>query len=172
MPRPRGCRRVSRLPGSVLFKPAGVPGSQLDEVVLGVDEMEALHLADLEGLYHEHAAERMNVSRQTFGRIVSEARKKVALALVQGLSLRIEGGSFEVVEQRTFVCHECGHRWQVPFGTGRPEGCPLCASSSMRRAGKQGDGRSGSGVKPSGKRRDEGGRGRGRSRGRVPGRRA
>ena len=102
MPRPRGCRRVAGPPGCVLFKPAGVPASRSSEIVLGIDELEALRLADLEGLYQEDAAKQMNVSRQTFGRIVSSARKNVAQALVQGRSLRIEGGAVEMAEQRAF----------------------------------------------------------------------
>jgi len=165
----------------VLFKPAGVPASQLGEIVLGIDEMEAIRLADLEGLYQEQAAERMNVSRQTFGRIVSEARKKVARALVQGMSLRIQGGEIEMAEQRIFTCLTCGHEWQVPFGTGRPKGCPQCAGTSIRRAKQQRAGGPGADARQdstrgtdggsgmgSGKRRSAGGGGgAGRSRGRA-----
>jgi predicted DNA-binding protein (UPF0251 family) len=64
----------------------------LEEVALSVDELEALRLADLEGLYHDGAAERMRVSRATFGRIVEAARRKVAEALVHGKALKIGGG--------------------------------------------------------------------------------
>jgi len=154
----------------VLFKPAGVPASQLVEIVLEIDELESVRLADLEGLYQEDAAEQMNVSRQTFGRIVSSARKKVAQALVQGMSLRIEGGEIEMAEQRSFVCLDCRHAWQLPFGTGRPAKCPACSSTSIRRAEKQrGVGR-GRGVKP-GKGGGEGpGSGSGRGQGRGKGR--
>ena len=134
MPRPKRCRRVGGPPGCVLFKPAGVPSSRLQELVLGVDELEALRLADLEGLYQEDAAVRMNVSRQTFGRIVSSARKKVAQALVRGESLRIEGGEVDMPELRTFRCFDCEHEWQEPFGTGRPQCCPSCDGKSFRRA--------------------------------------
>jgi predicted DNA-binding protein (UPF0251 family) len=122
------------LPNVVLFKPAGVPGRSLEEVVLSVDEFEALRLADHEGLYQEQAAERMRVSRQTFGRIVESARKKVARALVEGLALRIEGGDVEMAEMRVFECNECGHVWEVAFGTGRPTECPSCSSRSFHRA--------------------------------------
>ncbi len=62
----------------------------LEQVCLGLDEFEALRLADLEGLYHEEAAAQMNVSRQTFGRIISEARRKVAEAIINGKVLVIE----------------------------------------------------------------------------------
>ena len=133
MPRPRRCRRVGGPPGCVLFKPAGVPASHLSELVLGIDELEAIRLADLDGLYQERAAEQMKVSRQTFGRIVSAARQKVAQALVEGMSLRIEGGEIEMEELRMFRCFECEHEWQVPFGTGRPEGCPKCDGTDFRR---------------------------------------
>ena len=57
---------------------------QGEEVVLMPDELEAIRLCDMEGLYHEEAAERMGVSRQTLGRILSTARQKVATALSEG----------------------------------------------------------------------------------------
>jgi predicted DNA-binding protein (UPF0251 family) len=142
MPRPRRCRRVGGPPGTVLFKPAGVPSSRLTELVLGIDELEAIRLADLEGLYQEQAAEQMHVSRQTFGRIISVARGKVAKALVEGMSLRIEGGEIEMEDMRKFRCSECEHEWQEPFGTGRPDGCPKCHSTDFRRT----DGSRGSGT--------------------------
>lgn len=85
-------RRVAALPTVPVFKPAGIPARDLEEVALTLDEFEALRLADYEGLYQEAAALRMGVSRQTFGRIVEAARKKVADALVNGKALRIEGG--------------------------------------------------------------------------------
>lgn len=96
MPRPRQCRRVAQLPQTTYYKPRGVPLRALEQVALTVDELEAIRLADLEGLYQEEAAQKMNVSRQTFGRIVEAARKKVADALVNGKALSIEGGPIEV----------------------------------------------------------------------------
>jgi len=68
----------------------------IEEVVLGFDEAEALRLADLEGLYQEAAARSMGVSRQTFGRIVELARKKVADAILNGKALRIDGGECRI----------------------------------------------------------------------------
>ncbi|KPJ52751.1 hypothetical protein AMJ39_06970 [candidate division TA06 bacterium DG_24] len=96
MPRPRRCRRVAGLPDTRHFKPRGIPLRSLDQVVLGVDEFEALRLADLEGLYHEEGARRMGVSRQTFGRILDTAHRKVAETIVLGKALTIEGGVYEV----------------------------------------------------------------------------
>lgn len=138
MPRPHCCRRVAGAPVCTLFKPAGTPGRSLAEVVLQVDELEAIRLADLEGRYQEDAAVLMNVSRQTFGRIVESARRKVAEALIQGKALRIEGGTVQMTQTRTFTCQACRNTWEVPFGTGRPEGCPQCRSASFHRSGPRG----------------------------------
>jgi len=96
MARPRNCRRIGSLPEINYFKPRGIPLSVLKEVILTVDEFEAIRLADLEGLYQEQAAEKMNVSRQTFGRMIESAHRKVADTLIQGKALRIEGGEFEM----------------------------------------------------------------------------
>lgn len=123
-----------------MFKPVGVPFSTLHEVVLSMDEFEALRLADLEGLHHGQAAERMGVSRQTFGRIVEAARRKVAQVLVGGLALRVEGGVVKMAEERTFLCDECQHTWSIPYGTGRPGECPSCKGSLIHRI-EQGGGR-------------------------------
>ena len=134
MARPRNCRRVGLMPGSDYFKPRGIPLSMLEEVILTVDEFEAIRLADLGGLYQEQAAEKMNVSRQTFGRIIESAHKKVAEALVKGKALKIEGGEFEMASMRKFKCSECRHSWELPYGTGRPGGCPSCKSGNIHRA--------------------------------------
>jgi len=76
----------------------------LEEVVLGLDEFEAVRLADYEQLYQEEAAARMNISRQTFGRIIEAAHKKIADVLINGKALKIEGGDIAVDETRP-----CGH---------------------------------------------------------------
>jgi predicted DNA-binding protein (UPF0251 family) len=122
------------MPESNYFKPRGIPLSVLGEVILNVDEFEAIRLADLEGLYQEQAAEKMNVSRPTFGRIIDSAHKKVAETLVKGKALKIEGGEFKVAANRKFRCCACQHTWQLPYGTGRPENCPSCKSGNIRRA--------------------------------------
>ena len=134
MARPRQCRRVGSMPESNYFKPRGISLSMLEEVILTVDEFEAIRLADLEGLYQEQAAEKMNVSRQTFGRIIESAHKKVANALVRGKALKIEGGEFEMASMRKFSCYNCQHSWELAYGTGRPGNCPSCKSDNIRRS--------------------------------------
>ena len=92
MPRPFCRRRIWGHPVASVFKPAGMSLRTLEEVVLTLDEFEAVRLADLDALYQEQAAARMGVSRPTFARIVDSARRKLADALVHGKALRIEGG--------------------------------------------------------------------------------
>lgn len=96
MPRPRHCRRVGCLPQANYYKPRGIPLAILQHITLTVDELEAIRLADLQSLYQEQAAEKMNVSRQTFGRILESAHKKIADALVNGKALSIQGGPIEL----------------------------------------------------------------------------
>ena len=93
MTRPCCLRHIGFKPSAVLFKPAGVPACALEQVTLTLDEVEALRLADLNGLYQEQAAERMKISRPTFSRIVESARRKVADALIHGKAIRLEGGA-------------------------------------------------------------------------------
>ena len=134
MARPRNCRRVGSIPESNYFKPRGIPLAMLEDVILTVDEFEAIRLADLESLYQEQAAQKMNVSRQTFGRIIESAHKRVAEALVKGKALRIEGGAFEMASIRKFRCYDCQHFWELPLGVGRPENCPSCKSGNIHGA--------------------------------------
>ena len=94
MPRPRIPRCVQGGPMANIFKPRGIPATELEEVVLPVEGLEALRLSDLENLDQETAAGRMNVSRQTFGRVLADARKVTAEALVMGKMIRIQGGSY------------------------------------------------------------------------------
>jgi predicted DNA-binding protein (UPF0251 family) len=93
MPRPPLPRRVCCAIGVRGFRPIGKPACATDLVTIGRDELEAIRLADLEGLYQEAAAERMGVSRPTFARIVTHARALVADALVAGKALLVEPGA-------------------------------------------------------------------------------
>jgi uncharacterized protein len=88
--RPKKCRRVCCRVNACYFKPRGIPLFELEEVVLRADEVEAVRLADMKGLYQETAAKRMRISRQTFGRIVESARRKIADALMNGKALRMD----------------------------------------------------------------------------------
>lgn len=89
MPRPPHPRRIDRTLDVVGFKPIGRPVWETPSVTIGLDGLEALRLADLEGLYQEAAAEQMGVSRPTFARILTRARATVTEALVEGKVLMV-----------------------------------------------------------------------------------
>lgn len=97
--RPRRCRRVRGKPTSSYFKPAGIRIVDLDESVLAIDEFEAVRLKDLEELDQEECAKKMDISQPTFHRLVSEARKKITDAIVNGKAIRVEGGNFRYVKR-------------------------------------------------------------------------
>jgi len=99
MPRPRIRRRVGYRPGITYFKPQGVRMIDLDESILTVDEFEAVRLKDLLGLSQEEAAKSMSVSQPTFHRIVLEARRKIADAIVNGKAISIDGGNYNLREK-------------------------------------------------------------------------
>lgn len=96
MARSKCCRQVGCVPDKNYFKPRGIPASLLEDVVLTLDEFEAIRLADFLGLYQEDGARNMNISRQTFGRIIDSAHKKIADVLINGKALKIEGGEVAI----------------------------------------------------------------------------
>ena len=122
------------LPNVNYFKPRGIPMADLDEIVLTVDEFEAIRLKDYVGQDQESAAFKMNISQPTIHRLLEIARKKVADAIVNGKGLKIEGGIYELERPpRRFGCEVCKYEWDAPHGTGRPEGCPDCGSLFLNR---------------------------------------
>jgi predicted DNA-binding protein (UPF0251 family) len=125
MPRPRKKRTVEYIPAKMTYKPVGQRLADLPQVWLSYDELEALRLADLEGLYQAEGAARMGISRSTFQRTLSDARRKVARALVEGAALVI--GQAETPVQR-WRCGACGYTWAVLHGSGEAAtpACPHC----------------------------------------------
>ena len=106
----------------------------LQEVRLTVDQREAIRLSDLQGMSHEEAGRHMGVSRATFGRIIQQARRAVADALINGKAINVEGGSYKLVSTtRYFHCSRCDHEWEEPPGTGRPDCCPACKADDFHR---------------------------------------
>lgn len=100
MPRPRLNRIVWLQPNFTYFKPAGIRIRDLDEVVLAVDEFEAIRLADFEEMDQEVAAKKMSISQPTFNRVLRCARKKLSEAIVKGKAIRIEGGDYQIAKGR------------------------------------------------------------------------
>lgn len=117
MPRPRKCRKVCHMPKVCNFVPVGQDVNQ-KQVVLTVDEFEAIRLIDEQGFSQEECSSYMQVARTTAQAIYNTARAKIATALVEGMSLRIEGGDYRLCEGKEDVCH-CGgcqrHRYGDQF---------------------------------------------------------
>jgi len=107
MARPYKERTVRYRPRVTLYKPQGIPRKFLQTVVLTVDQLEALRLADHLGASHEDAAAELNVSRPTFGRIIEAARRTVAEALLQGKAIVIQGGIYTLASRQAFYCPRC-----------------------------------------------------------------
>jgi predicted DNA-binding protein (UPF0251 family) len=130
--RPLKPKLVGEAPRTDYFKPRGIPLAQLEEVTLNVEELEALRLVDLEGMYQEDAAKEMGVSRQTIQRMITEARAKVIEALVTGKALRIEGGSYILKEGGgRYRCGRCGDEFATRLGRrGKGWKCPSCDSTT------------------------------------------
>ena len=135
MARPCKLRRVNCNPQAMSFKPCGAQKHPLESVSLNLDEIEALRLADYEGLYQEQAADKMKISRQTFGNIIASAHKKVADFLINSKHLFIGGGMVEI-NQCKFICGACKHTWSISCGTDRPRECPQCKSIDINCAKK------------------------------------
>jgi predicted DNA-binding protein (UPF0251 family) len=116
--RPSIPRHIGFVPGVVFFKPAGVRLRDIEVVLLGLEELEALRLKDGKGFDQETCAQHMRVSRPTFQRILQGARRKVAIALTQGKAIRVEGSIYhpqadlaadelEIHAMKDGVCPHC-----------------------------------------------------------------
>ena len=116
MPRPRKRRKVCQLPGTKEFRPVGELSDDLI-VTMTVDEYEAIRLIDDEGFSREECAAYMEVGRTTVQQIYDEARRKIARVLVEGATLRIEGGDFRLCdgEERRCGCGGCAKHRGMPL---------------------------------------------------------
>lgn len=112
MSRPRKCRKVCCLPEIIEFIPISHTDKQCAPVILTVDEYETIRLIDKLGLSQEECSKYMEIARTTAQLIYNNARKKLALALVDGLPLKISGGNFELCDGKKELswCSGCRHR--------------------------------------------------------------
>ena len=133
MARPTKWRRIEHMPTVEHFVPSGQETSEFDENILKLEELEAIRLKDLEGLEQEECAERMQVSRPTFQRILLVAREKVADSLINGKAIRIEGGNF-TRNICPLKCLDCGNEWTESFENMEQKEscvCPKCGSKNI-----------------------------------------
>ena len=119
MARPKKQRKIYCNPAAYYFKPRGVPMNKLDEITIDHDELEALRLADILKKSHEAAAQKMKISRATFGRILSRARGKTAEGILSGKAIRINERreEYSIISSADY-CKGCGRRWNSKFNPG------------------------------------------------------
>ena len=129
MPRPQSNRIVYEPPLFCEFKPIGVRGQDLKQIVLTLDEFEAFRLADQLGLSHAIAADEMEISRSTFTRLIEKARKKIADLIICGKVLNIEGGNIHF-RTNIFKCQDCEQMFNIRINM-KLDKCPSCHSKNL-----------------------------------------
>ncbi len=107
MARPQRCRRIDGYPDCWLFFPDDGRDDP-DPILLTLDEYEAIRLIDHENLTQEQCAARMGVARTTVTSIYESARRKLAQMLVEGRQLRITGGNYRIIGQRSEIITQKG----------------------------------------------------------------
>lgn len=135
MARPTKWRKIEHIPAVPYFIPSDKEIIELPENTLKLEELEAIRLKDLEGLEQSECAERMEVSRPTFQRILLSAREKVADSLINGKTIRIEGGNF-TRNICPIQCNDCGKQWKDSFENveaikNKGYVCPECGSENL-----------------------------------------
>ena len=129
MARPTKFRRVEFFPEDTYFIPWGKPKCEMEEVVLKVEELEAVRLRDIEKLTQEECAQRMHISRQTFQNVIDSAREKIARALTQGSAIKIKGGNY-TTKLCKFRCEDCGSIYQINYERDKYF-CQVCGSENV-----------------------------------------
>lgn len=133
MARPRRKRTISTPPVMEGFKPFGIPITDLEPVILLFEEYESIRLADYDGLNHEQASEKMNVSRATFTRIYEQARRSIAKAFIEGKAIFIEGGDFHTDD----YWYRCGSCLKLNISHVETCMCQYCQSQDLHLLNSQ-----------------------------------
>ena len=141
MPRPPKKRNIENIPEIKYFKPQGVCKNELKEMNLTLEEIEAIRLKDLEELDQQKCADKMEVSRTTFQRILKSGRKKIAEALIKGKAIKFKGGNYRLKEGK-YRCRNCNHEINFNCSPKRhrkrhgkkndTEKCPKCGTKSFK----------------------------------------
>ncbi len=131
MARPIKWRKIENVPSVLNFVPSEKETEGLKNT-LKMEELEAIRLKDLEGLEQGECAERMEVSRPTFQRILISAREKIADSLINGKAINVEGGNF-TRNICPVKCMDCGKIWMESFENlesikNGKYTCPACGS--------------------------------------------
>lgn len=129
MPRSKKWRKISFVPESNYFIPMGVKKSELEEIQLKLEEVEAIRLKDIEGMHQVDCAKEMGISRQTFQLILDAARRKTAIALTTGKAINISGGTY-TYNICKYKCDNCDSEFVEPYEK-KDDICPKCGEHSL-----------------------------------------
>lgn len=88
--KPRTCSCASHQSDALIFKPVGIPLTELEQIVMAHDEFDALNLCDGQRMTQEQAGKHMGVSRGTIQRLVTSGRQKMAAVLSSKQALVID----------------------------------------------------------------------------------
>lgn len=135
MARPTKWRKIENIPTIPYFIPSETDVAEVPENILKLEELEAIRLKDLEGLEQGECAEKMEVSRPTFQRILLSAREKIADSLINGKTIHIEGGNF-TRNICPVKCLDCGKEWMESYENlesikSGGYSCPSCGSMKV-----------------------------------------
>lgn len=103
MARPSKCKRICEMPKCQSFSSLQ---TNPQEISLTLEEYETIRWIDGHDLSQAECAERMNAARTTITRLYDSARKKMALYLINGGTLKIEGGTYQVCTSEN-RCRNC-----------------------------------------------------------------
>ncbi len=133
LPRPRKPRRIGFFPTATYFKPGGGQVPEPGEIIINVDEWEALRLKDYLGLDQQVSAEHMKLAQSTFQRILNSARIKLATAIIEGKPVRITYGEHQLIGH--WYCQSCGCEWEKIIEENRikEQFCPSCGRRHQNR---------------------------------------
>jgi predicted DNA-binding protein (UPF0251 family)/DNA-directed RNA polymerase subunit RPC12/RpoP len=129
VPRKTINRQVKEPPLFDIFKPRGVAVQKNEFIIMNLDEFEAIRLADYLGLDHKESSLEMEISRSTFSRLITRARKKLARLIIEGKQLKIDGGQVHF-RQNIYECHSCGHKFKMSIQE-EVKTCPSCGSRNL-----------------------------------------
>lgn len=105
MSRPAICKKVCQVPKCKRF--AAIECESDNCITISVEEYEVVRLLDYQNFTQEEAATKMGIARTTVQALYEQARKRISKALVEGIGLVIEGGSFYLCNGQEKECN-CG----------------------------------------------------------------
>jgi len=107
--------------------------TKLETVEITLNEMQAIKLMDVDGLKDKKCAKKMKISTDEFNKLVANARKNIAVALLEGKVIKIIDEitiEDEITTLCKFRCAVCGEIYIIDYTQSEIE-CPMCFSSKI-----------------------------------------